>query len=63
MGLENETYHKHLADKIATKCENEYSKVALRSALLCLKGSRTMRKEKLVTIAEHIDLGHDELLL
>ena len=67
-------YHKHLADKIATKSEDDYSKVVnfirckvacivLRSALLCLRGSRTIRKEKIVTVAEDIDLGHDELLL
>ena len=73
-GQENEKYHKHLADKIATKSEDEYSKVAnyirckvafivLRSALLCSRGSRTVRKEKIVTVAEDIDLGHDELLL
>ena len=74
MGQENEKYHKHLADKIVTKNEDEYSKVAnyitckvafivLCSALLCLRGIRTVRKEKIVTAAEDIDLGHDELLL
>lgn len=74
MGQENEKYHKHLADKIATKSEDDYSKVVnyirckvafivLRSALLCLRGSRTIRKEKIVAVAEDIDLGHDELLL
>ena len=74
MGKENECYHKHLADKIATKSEDEYSivvnyircKVAfivLHSALLCLRGSRTIRRENIVTVAEDITLGHDELLL
>ena len=74
MDQENEKYHKHLADKIATKSEDDYSKVVnyirykvafivLRSALLCLRGSRTIRKEKIVAVAEDIDLGHDELLL
>ena len=74
MGQENEKYHKHLADKIATKSEDDYSKfvnyircklafIVLRSALLCLRGSRTIRKEKTVAVAEDIDLGHDELLL
>ena len=74
MGQENEKYHKHLADKIATKSTDEYSKVAnnirckvafivLRLALLCLRGSRTVRKEKIVIVAEDIDLRHDELLL
>ena len=53
MGKENENYFKHLADKIATKSEGEYSKVAnyirckvvfivLRTALLCLRVSRTV---------------------
>ena len=28
-----------------------------------LRGSRTIRKEKIVAVAEDIDLGHDELLL
>ena len=74
MGQENEKYHKHLADKIARKGEDEYSKVAsyirckvafivLRSVLFCLRGSRTVRKEKIMTVAEDIDLSHDELLL
>ena len=74
MGQENGKYHKHLADKIATKSQDEYSKVAnymrckvafivLRSALLSLRGSRTVRKEKIVAVAEDIDLGHDERLL
>ena len=74
MGQENEKYHKHLADKIATKSEDDYGKVinyirckiafiVLRSALLCIRGSRTMRKEKVVTVADDIDLGLDELLL
>ena len=74
MGQKNEKYHKHLADKIATKSEDEYIKVenyirckvafiVLRSALLCLRGRRTVRKEKIVTIAEDFDLGHGELLL
>ena len=74
MGPENEKYKKHIADKIATKSEDEYSKVAnyirckvafivLRSVLLCLRGSRTVRKEKMVIVAEDIDTCHDELLL
>ena len=74
MGQENEKYHKHLADKIATESEDDYSKVVnyirckvafivLRSALLCLRGSRTIRKERIVAVAEDIDLGYDELLL
>ena len=53
MEQENEKYHKHLANKIVTKGENEYSKVAnymrykvafivLRSTLLCLRGSRAV---------------------
>ena len=65
MGQENEKYHKHIADKIATKSEDDYSKVVdyirckvafivLRSALLCLRGSRTIRKEKIVAVAEDI---------
>ena len=37
--------------------------VVLRSAVLCLRGRRTVRKEKIVTIAEDFDLGHGELLL
>ena len=66
-------YHKHLVDKISTKSEDECSKVAIyrkckvafvsRSALLCVRRSKTVRKEKIVTVAEDIDLGHDELLL
>ena len=63
MGQENEKYHKHLADKIATKSKDEYSKVAsyvrckvafvvLRTVLLRLRGRRTVRKEKIMTVAE-----------
>ena len=55
--------------KIASKSEDDYSKVVnyitckvafivLRSTLLCLRGSRTIRKEKIVAVAEDIDLGH-----
>ena len=60
--------------KNCQKCEDEHSKVAnyrrckgafivLRSELLCLRGSRTVRKEKMVAVAEDIDLGNDKLLL
>ena len=60
--------------KIASKSEDGSSKVVnyitckvafivLRSTLLCLRGSRTIRKEKLVAVAEDIDLGHDKLLI
>ena len=64
MGQENEKYHKHLTDKIATESGDEYSAfIVLRSVLLCLRGSRTVRKEKIVTVAKDTDLGHDELLL
>ena len=56
MDQKNEKYHRHLADKIATKSEDEYSKVAnyirckvafivLCSALPCLRGKRTVRKK------------------
>ena len=37
--------------------------IVLRSMLFCLRGSRTVRKEKIMTVAEDIDLSHDELLL
>ena len=44
MDQENEKYHKHLADKIATKncirCRVAF--IVLRSALLFLRGSRTV---------------------
>lgn len=74
MRQENGKYYKHLTGKIVTKRESEFSKVinyikcrvayiALRSTLLFLRGSRTVGKEKLVTVTENIDLGHDELLL
>ena len=60
--------------KNCQKYEDEHSKVAnyrrckgafivLRSELLCLRGSRTARKEKIVAVAEDIDLGNDKLLL
>ena len=60
--------------KFACKSEADYSKVVnyitckvafivLRSALLCLRGSRTIWKEKIVAVAEDIDLGHDEILI
>ena len=60
--------------KFASKSEDGYSKVVnyitckvafivLRSELLCLRGSRTIRKEKIVAVAEDIDLGHNELLI
>ena len=73
MGQENEKYHKNLVDKISTKSKDEsvmlqitcykVAFILLRSALLWLRGSRTVRKEKIVTVAEEIDLGHNELLL
>ena len=74
MGQEDEKYHEHLAHKIATKSEDEYSKVAnyircniaffvLRSTLLRLRGRRTVRKENILNLAEDIDLGYDEMLL
>ena len=61
MGQENEKYHKHLADKIGIKGEDDYSKVVnyirckvafivLRSALLCLRGSRTIRKVNILSL-------------
>ena len=74
MGQENEKYHEHLAQKIATKSEDEYSKVenyitcsvaffVLRSTLLRLRGWRTVRKDNILNLAEDIDLGYDEMLL
>ena len=53
MGPENIKYHKHLADRIATKTNQQYEKVItwircklsfiiMKSALLCLRGSRSL---------------------
>ena len=60
--------------KFASKSEDDYSTVVnyitckvafsvLRLTLLRLRGSRTIWKEKIVAVAEDIDLGHDELLI
>ena len=54
MSRENMLYHKQLADKIATKTDKRYDKVMvwvrcklsfliMRSALFCLRGSRTTK--------------------
>ena len=54
MSRENTLYHKHLAEKIATKTDQRYDQVMswircklsfliMRSALLCLRGSRTIK--------------------
>ena len=57
MGKECSMYHKHIADKIARKSEEQYSKIIgvircrlsfliLRAALLCVRGSRTKESKE-----------------
>ena len=56
MGPECTAYHQNLADKIANNSGEQYSKVQyfirsklsfiiIRSAMLCLRGSRTIRTQ------------------
>ena len=60
MGKECSRFHKHMADKISKKNEEKYSDVVnvikcklsfliLRASLLCIRGSRTHKKDTKVT--------------
>ena len=51
--------------KVANYIRCKVALIVLRSVLLCFRGSSTLRKVKIVTVAEDIDLGHGcvELLL
>ena len=60
-GPETSTYHKHLAGKIAQKTDERYEKVLtlircklsfliLRSALTCIRGSRTHNNKDIVMV-------------
>ena len=73
-GPECSAYHANLADKIATKTGEQYAKVlslircklsfiAIRSALLCLRGSRTVTNKNLTKAIDDFTLSCDELKL
>ena len=72
-GTENYKYHKDLADKTDSKTDENYEKVndirckfafvVIRSKLLCIRESQTLRKENISRVANDIDLCHDELRL
>ena len=74
VSTECSTFHTHLADKIAEKTSEQYDKVlsfircklsfiVLRSALLCLRGSRTLSNKKLTAITDDFGLCCDEIKL
>ena len=74
MGPECAAYHQNLAEKIASKTGEQYAKVltfmrcklsfiVLRSALLCLRGSRIIASRNLVAIDNNFVLNHDSAKL
>ena len=74
MGPECATFHKNIAEKIAYKTGDNYAKVQtfircklpfiiIRSALLCLRGSRTLKASNLVNIDSDFNLNCDKVKL
>ena len=74
MGPECAAYHQNIAEKIASKTGEQYAKIltftrcklsfiVLRSALLCLRGSRTIASRNLVAIDDNFVLNHDSAKL
>ena len=66
-GPECLTFHRHLADRIATKTEKRYEKIIsliriklsfiiLRSPLMCIRGSRSYGKRKVAENIEDIEI-------
>ena len=60
MGKECSMFHKHMAEKISKKTEEKYSDIInvlkcklsfliLRASLLCIRGSRTHKKDTKIT--------------
>ena len=67
-GSECTAYHKNLADKISSKTGENYAKVitfmrcklsfiVLKSALLCLRGSRTIKTKNITTVDNDFELN------
>ena len=74
MGPECAAFHKNIAEKIAYKTGDNYAKVQtfircklsfiiIRSALLCLRGSRTLKASNLVNIDSDFNLNCDKVKL
>ena len=74
MGPETANYHKVLAEKIANKKEESYaevityirtmlSNIAIKSSLLCLRGSRKCRSQDVQAATEDFSLINSELSL
>ena len=72
MGPETLKYHKHLAERIAQKRDEQYShtinfircklsNLAVRSALLCLRGSRGPRRDVINDVTEDFEIANSEL--
>ena len=70
-GPECLTFHRHLAERIATKTEERYEKIIslirvklsfiiLRSSLMCIRGSRSHGKRKGAENIEDIEITCDE---
>ncbi len=70
VGSECSAFHKNLAEKIATKTGDQYAKVLtfircklsfiiLRSAILCLRGSRSISTKQQTSIDENFAMNHD----
>lgn len=72
-GTENYKHHKDLADKTDSKTDENFEKVndirckfafvVIRSKLLCIRESQTLRKENISRVTDDIDLCHGELRL
>ena len=73
-GPECSAFHENMAGKIATKTGEQYAQVlylircklsfiGMRSALLCLRGSRTVTNKNLAKAIDDFNLSCDELKL
>ena len=72
MGIECSMFHKQLAQKIAEKHDENYEKVLtyiktklsfviIKSALLCLRGSRMVNNNHLTNVVEDIGMEYEDL--